>query len=91
MAVYETTRRRPVRSISDREYVLCPKELRRNRHVLTPHEGAPDAPGFIAAQLVGAAAATALFRWLAPALPKNARAAAASPAESREREKVIQK
>jgi glycerol uptake facilitator-like aquaporin len=50
-----------------------------------------DAPGFIAAQLVGAAAATALFRWLAPALPKNARAAAASPAESREREKVIQK
>ena len=28
-----------------------------------------DAPGFIAAQLVGAAAATALFRWLVPALP----------------------
>jgi glycerol uptake facilitator-like aquaporin len=28
-----------------------------------------DAPGFIAAQLVGAAAATALFRWLAPPLP----------------------
>jgi glycerol uptake facilitator-like aquaporin len=28
-----------------------------------------DAPGFIAAQLAGAAAATALFRWLAPAAP----------------------
>ena len=28
-----------------------------------------DAPGFIAAQLAGAAAATALFRWLAPGLP----------------------
>jgi glycerol uptake facilitator-like aquaporin len=31
-----------------------------------------DAPAFIAAQLVGAAAATALFRWLVPALPKGA-------------------
>jgi glycerol uptake facilitator-like aquaporin len=31
-----------------------------------------DAPGFIAAQLAGAAAATALFRWLAPSLPKEA-------------------
>jgi glycerol uptake facilitator-like aquaporin len=28
-----------------------------------------DAPGFIAAQLAGAAAATALFRWLTPGLP----------------------
>lgn len=28
-----------------------------------------DAPGFIVAQLVGAALATALFRWLVPALP----------------------
>lgn len=28
-----------------------------------------DVPGFVAAQLVGAAAATALFRWLVPALP----------------------
>jgi len=28
-----------------------------------------DVPGFIAAQLVGAAAATALFKWLVPALP----------------------
>jgi glycerol uptake facilitator-like aquaporin len=44
-----------------------------------------DAPGFIAAQLAGAAAATALFRWLSPALPKNVRAVAASHAESRER------
>ena len=32
-----------------------------------------DAPGFIAAQLVGALAATVLFRWLVPALPARAR------------------
>jgi glycerol uptake facilitator-like aquaporin len=32
-----------------------------------------DAPGFIVAQLLGAAAATALFRWLVPALPRAAR------------------
>jgi glycerol uptake facilitator-like aquaporin len=31
-----------------------------------------DAPGFIVAQLAGAAAATLLFRWLAPSLPKEA-------------------
>ena len=31
-----------------------------------------DAPGFIAAQLVGATAATALFRWLVPSLPSDA-------------------
>jgi glycerol uptake facilitator-like aquaporin len=31
-----------------------------------------DAPGFIVAQLVGAAAATALFRWLVPSLPLSA-------------------
>jgi glycerol uptake facilitator-like aquaporin len=31
-----------------------------------------DAPGFIVAQLAGAAAATAVFRWLVPALPKVA-------------------
>jgi glycerol uptake facilitator-like aquaporin len=31
-----------------------------------------DAPGFIAAQLVGAAAATLTFRWLVPALPADA-------------------
>ena len=30
-----------------------------------------DVPPFIAAQLVGAAAATALFRWLVPALPRR--------------------
>ena len=33
-----------------------------------------DAPGFIIAQLMGAAAATLLFRWFAPTLPKNAKA-----------------
>jgi glycerol uptake facilitator-like aquaporin len=32
-----------------------------------------DAPGFIVAQLAGAMAATLLFRWLAPSLPKDAR------------------
>src|ERR1700723_3515912 len=31
-----------------------------------------DAPGFIAAQVAGAAAATILFRWLVPSLPKDA-------------------
>jgi glycerol uptake facilitator-like aquaporin len=31
-----------------------------------------DAPGFIAAQLLGAASATALFRWLAPDLSRSA-------------------
>lgn len=31
-----------------------------------------DVPGFIAAQLTGAALATALFRWLVPALPARA-------------------
>jgi glycerol uptake facilitator-like aquaporin len=30
-----------------------------------------DAPGFIIAQLAGAAAATLLFRWLIPSLPKD--------------------
>jgi glycerol uptake facilitator-like aquaporin len=31
-----------------------------------------DAPGFIVVQLAGAAAATLLFRWLVPSLPKDA-------------------
>ena len=31
-----------------------------------------DVPGFVAAQLVGAAAATLLFRWLVPSLPRDA-------------------
>jgi glycerol uptake facilitator-like aquaporin len=31
-----------------------------------------DAPGFVIAQLAGAAAATALFRWLVPSLPEDA-------------------
>jgi glycerol uptake facilitator-like aquaporin len=33
-----------------------------------------DASGFIGAQLLGAAAATLLFRWLTPSLPANATA-----------------
>ena len=32
-----------------------------------------DAPGFIVAQLAGAAAATALFRWLVPSVPRDAK------------------
>jgi glycerol uptake facilitator-like aquaporin len=32
-----------------------------------------DAPGFMAAQLAGALAATFLFRWLVPSLPRQAR------------------
>jgi glycerol uptake facilitator-like aquaporin len=32
-----------------------------------------DSPGFIIAQLAGAAAATLLFRWLIPSLPKNSK------------------
>jgi glycerol uptake facilitator-like aquaporin len=32
-----------------------------------------DTPGFMAAQLAGAFAATFLFRWLVPSLPKQAR------------------
>jgi hypothetical protein len=31
-----------------------------------------DAPGFIGMQFIGALAATALFRWLMPALPETA-------------------
>src|ERR671929_2006834 len=31
-----------------------------------------DAPGFVVAQLLGAFAATALFRWLVPSLPSEA-------------------
>jgi membrane protein DedA with SNARE-associated domain len=33
-----------------------------------------DAPGFIVAQLTGAFAATLLFRWLVPSLPKQVQA-----------------
>jgi glycerol uptake facilitator-like aquaporin len=37
-----------------------------------------DAPGFIAAQFAGAAAATVFFRWLAPSMHKNADAVVVS-------------
>lgn len=37
-----------------------------------------DAPGFIVAQLAGAAAATVLFRWLIPTLPRDAAAVVVS-------------
>jgi glycerol uptake facilitator-like aquaporin len=39
-----------------------------------------DVPGFIAAQLAGAIAATLLFRWLVPSLPKDAPAIVVSHA-----------
>jgi glycerol uptake facilitator-like aquaporin len=48
-----------------------------------------DAPGFILAQLLGAAAATSLFRWLAPSLPKDASSVLIPHPESREREVFI--
>jgi glycerol uptake facilitator-like aquaporin len=35
-----------------------------------------DVPGFVVAQLIGAAAATALFRWLVPTRPVSADAVA---------------
>lgn len=44
-----------------------------------------DVPGFIIAQLAGAAAATALFRWLVPTLPKEA-SAVVVPHDAREKE-----
>jgi glycerol uptake facilitator-like aquaporin len=40
-----------------------------------------DAPGFMLAQLAGAAAATVLFRWLVPSLPKEAAAVVVSHTE----------
>ena len=46
-----------------------------------------DAPGFIAAQLAGAAAATILFRWLTPSLPKDAADVVVSHKEGQDRER----
>jgi glycerol uptake facilitator-like aquaporin len=43
-----------------------------------------DAPGFILAQLVGALAATLLFRWLVPSLPGRASAVAVPHAQGKE-------
>jgi len=42
-----------------------------------------DAPGFIVAQLAGAIAATAVFRWLVPSLPKQTPGIVISHASSR--------
>jgi glycerol uptake facilitator-like aquaporin len=42
-----------------------------------------DAPGFIVAQLFGAAASTALFRWLVPTLPSVAARVLVSPKEEK--------
>lgn len=43
---------------------------------------ASDAPGFVVAQLLGAAAATALFRWLVPPLQGDAHQQPASPRDT---------
>jgi glycerol uptake facilitator-like aquaporin len=43
-----------------------------------------DVPGFIVAQLLGAAAATALFRWLVPALPAVAGRVVDRPSQENE-------
>jgi glycerol uptake facilitator-like aquaporin len=42
-----------------------------------------DAPGFVVAQLLGAATATALFRWLVPSLPESSPRAAAQAGRPR--------
>jgi glycerol uptake facilitator-like aquaporin len=42
-----------------------------------------DAPGFIVAQFAGAAAATLLFRWLLPSLPKDASAVVVAHTQGR--------
>ena len=49
-----------------------------------------DAPGFIIAQLLGAVAATALFRWLVPALPLTAPALVTPHETSREQKEIYQ-
>jgi glycerol uptake facilitator-like aquaporin len=43
-----------------------------------------DVPGFIVAQLLGAAAATLLFRWLVPSLPREAKSVMLPHSENRE-------
>jgi glycerol uptake facilitator-like aquaporin len=42
-----------------------------------------DAPGFIVAQLLGAAVATGLFRWLVPCLPKDGASVVVAHSEGR--------
>jgi glycerol uptake facilitator-like aquaporin len=48
-----------------------------------------DVPGFIAAQLAGAVAATMLFHWLVPSLPKDATAVVIPHASTTEGEKIV--
>jgi glycerol uptake facilitator-like aquaporin len=43
-----------------------------------------DVPGFVVAQLLGAAAATVTFRWLVPALPETASRVVDRPSPSEE-------
>jgi hypothetical protein len=43
-----------------------------------------DVPAFLVAQAIGAAAATALFRWLAPLQPRSVEAEVASPDDERQ-------
>jgi glycerol uptake facilitator-like aquaporin len=44
-----------------------------------------DVTGFVVAQFLGAAVATAVFRWLVPSLPMDARAVVVPPIEEPER------
>jgi glycerol uptake facilitator-like aquaporin len=44
---------------------------------------ADDVAGFVVAQVIGAAAATILFRWLSPALPARAEDVVTPHVESR--------
>ena len=48
-----------------------------------------DAPGFIAAQICGAAAATTLFRWLMPALPTVATRVVVPPSEGKYEDRPV--
>ncbi len=44
-----------------------------------------DVPGFVVAQFMGAMAATLMFRWLVPALPRTAERVVVTHAEGAER------
>jgi glycerol uptake facilitator-like aquaporin len=48
-----------------------------------------DVPGFIAAQICGAAAATTLFRWLMPALPTVATRVVVPPSEGKYEDRPV--
>ena len=63
------TSRPPTGSRPPRRSRIPPSRSRGQRPTPSPASGPSDVPAFIGAQLLGAAAATALFHWLIPALP----------------------